>query len=58
MSGVTALFNQEITQQAYQISFNEVFFMLGVIFFALVLVIFLAKPPFTARGGAAAGGGH
>jgi MFS transporter, DHA2 family, multidrug resistance protein len=45
-----------ITQQGYQISFNEVFHLLGWVFFALVFVIWLAKPPFGAKAGAAAGG--
>ena len=45
-----------ITQQGYQISFNEVFHLLGWVFFALVFVIWLAKPPFVAKAGAAAGG--
>jgi MFS transporter, DHA2 family, multidrug resistance protein len=46
--------NQMITQQAYQLSFNEVFYMLGGIFFALIFVVWLAKPPFGAKPGAAA----
>jgi DHA2 family multidrug resistance protein len=49
-----AVINQMITQQAYQISFNEVFYMLGGIFFALIFVVWLAKPPFGAKPGAAA----
>ncbi|TBR35936.1 MULTISPECIES: DHA2 family efflux MFS transporter permease subunit [Dyella] len=50
--------NNMITQQAYQISFNEVFHVLGWVFVSLVFVVWLAKPPFTAKGGPAAGGGH
>ncbi|HXE77311.1 MAG TPA: MFS transporter, partial [Rhodanobacter sp.] len=42
--------NGMITQQGFQISFNEVFYALGWIFIALILVIWLAKPPFTAKG--------
>jgi MFS transporter, DHA2 family, multidrug resistance protein len=49
-----AVINQMITQQAYQISFNEVFYMLGGVFFALIFVVWLAKPPFGAKPGAAA----
>ena len=45
-----------ITQQGYQISFNEVFHLLGWVFFVLVFVIWLAKPPFLAKAAAAAGG--
>ena len=52
-----SVINDMITQQGYQISFNEVFHALGWIFLALVLVIWLARPPFTPKA-AAAGGGH
>ncbi len=48
--------NDIITQQAYQISFNEVFHALGWIFLALVLVIWLARPPFTPKARPVAGG--
>ena len=48
--------NQMITQQGYQIAFNEVFHLLGWVFLGLVLVIWLAKPPFGAKPGPAAGG--
>ena len=47
---------QMITQQGYQISFNEVFRVLGWIFFALIIVVWMARPPFSAKTGAAAGG--
>ena len=53
-----SVINGMITQQSFQISFNEVFYVLGWIFIALVAVIWLAKPPFVSRGGPAAGGGH
>ncbi len=53
-----AALNQTVTQQGYQLSFNEVFHALGWIFIALILVVWLAKPPFTAKAGPAAGGGH
>jgi DHA2 family multidrug resistance protein len=46
-----AFLDQMITQQAYQISFNEVFHMLGWVFLSLILVVWLARPPFTAKGG-------
>jgi DHA2 family multidrug resistance protein len=52
-----ATLEQMITQQASQISFNEVFHLLGWVFFALIVVIWMARPPFTAKAGAA-GGGH
>ena len=52
----SSIVNNMITQQAYQISFNEVFHVLGWIFIALIVVIWMAKPPFSAKAGAAAGG--
>jgi DHA2 family multidrug resistance protein len=52
----SAVINNMITQQAYQISFNEVFHVLGWIFVSLIVVIWLAKPPFAAKAGPAAGG--
>ncbi len=47
--------NRIITQQATQISFNHLFDGLAIGFFILIAVVWLAKPPFIARGG---GGGH
>ena len=55
-TAAAASINQMITQQGYQISFNEVFHVLGWIFLSLILVIWLAKPPFGAKPGPAAGG--
>jgi DHA2 family multidrug resistance protein len=49
--------NQMITQQGLQISFNEVFYLLGWVFLSLVFVIWMARPPFAAKA-SAAGGGH
>ncbi|HEX8776536.1 MAG TPA: MFS transporter, partial [Rhodanobacter sp.] len=49
--------NGMITQQSFQISFNEVFHVLGWIFIALIVVIYLAKPPFAPKV-RPAGGGH
>jgi MFS transporter, DHA2 family, multidrug resistance protein len=40
-----SVINGMITLQAYQISFNELFYALGWIFFALISVVWLAKPP-------------
>ncbi|HEY0197426.1 MAG TPA: DHA2 family efflux MFS transporter permease subunit [Rhodanobacter sp.] len=51
-----SVINDMITQQGYQISFNEVFHALGWIFVGLIFVIWLARPPFGAKAGAAAGG--
>lgn len=50
------IINQMITQQGYQISFNEVFHALGWVFIGLMVVIWLAKPPFTPKTRAGAGG--
>ena len=52
------LLEQMINQQAYQLSFNELFHLLGWVFASLILVIWLARPPFSAKSGAAAAGGH
>jgi DHA2 family multidrug resistance protein len=51
-----AVVNGMITQQSYQIAFNELFHSLGWIFLGLIVVIWLAKPPFMAKAGASAGG--
>jgi DHA2 family multidrug resistance protein len=52
-----AALNDTITLQGLQISFNEVFHLLGWIFLSLIVVIWMAKPPFAAKAGAG-GGGH
>lgn len=41
--------NNVITQQGFQIAFNEVFHALGWIFLVLIAVMWLAKPPFLTR---------
>jgi DHA2 family multidrug resistance protein len=51
-----SVINDMITQQAYQISFNELFHALGWIFFLLIGAIWLVKPPFTAKAGTEVGG--
>ncbi len=48
--------NDVITQQAMQISFNHLLDGLGIGFFVLIAVVWLAKPPFIARGGGSTGG--
>jgi DHA2 family multidrug resistance protein len=55
--GATAL-NGLITQQGFQIAFNEILHALGWIFLSLIVVIWLAKPPFTPKAGASTSGGH
>ena len=47
-----------IANQAAQIGFNEIFHLLGIIFLAVILFVWLAKPPFAAKMGGAAAGGH
>jgi DHA2 family multidrug resistance protein len=53
-----SLINNMITQQSYQMGFNELFHALGWIFILLIPVIWLTRPPFTAKSSAAAAGGH
>jgi DHA2 family multidrug resistance protein len=52
-----AVINQSITQQAYQIAFNELFYAIAIIFFLLIPIIWTTKPPFAPKGGDG-GGGH
>ena len=44
--------NQSITQQAYQIAFNELFYALAIIFLLLIPIIWTTKPPFAPKTGA------
>jgi DHA2 family multidrug resistance protein len=46
-----------VTSQAYMMSTVDYFYMMGWIFFALILVVWMAKPPFSAKA-APGGGGH
>ena len=47
-----------ITQQSMQIGFNEIFYLLGIIFLAVIVFVWIAKPPFGAKVSVPAGGGH
>jgi len=47
-----------IGQQAMQIGFNEIFHLLGIIFLVVIAFVWIARPPFGAKAGAPAGGGH
>jgi DHA2 family multidrug resistance protein len=47
-----------ISQQAIQIGFNEIFHVLGILFLVVILFVWIAKPPFAAKAGPAAAGGH
>ncbi len=53
-----AVLERMITQQAAQIGFNEIFHLLGIIFLCVIAFVWLAKPPFGAKAGPAAAGGH
>lgn len=50
--------NQMISQQAMQIGFNEIFHLLGILFLLVIGFVWIARPPFTAKVGGAAAGGH
>ena len=52
------MLNQMISQQAVQIGFNEIFHVLGIIFLIVIAFVWFAKPPFAAKMGPAAAGGH
>ncbi len=52
------LLERMIDSQSYQISFNELFHLLGYIFLSLIVVIWFAKPPFTAKSGGSTAGVH
>ncbi len=45
-SGALAVINGLITQQSYQMSFNELLYGLGWLFLGLLFIIWLTKPPF------------
>lgn len=47
-----------ISQQAVQIGFNEIFHVLGIIFLVVIAFVWVARPPFAAKAGPAAAGGH
>jgi DHA2 family multidrug resistance protein len=51
-----AVLNQTITQQAYIMASNEVFYAGAILFIVLIGVVWFAKPPFGASGGG--GGAH
>ncbi|WP_263264565.1 DHA2 family efflux MFS transporter permease subunit [Pseudomonas sp. RIT-PI-S] len=51
-----AQLEQMVTAQAYMLSTVDYFTLLGWIFAGLILLVWLAKPPFTAKAGPASGG--
>lgn len=52
------LLDRMIAQQAWQIGFNEIFHVLGIAFVVVIAFVWLARPPFTAKMGGTAAGGH
>lgn len=52
------ILERQIGQQAAQIGFNEIFHLLGIIFLVVIAFVWLARPPFTAKGPRPAGGDH
>ena len=48
--------DQILTSQAYMMSTVDYFTLLGWMFMGLILLVWLAKPPFTAKAGPAASG--
>jgi DHA2 family multidrug resistance protein len=53
-----ALLDNMIGHQASQMGFNDIFLLLGWVFLAIIVFLWLAKPPFGAGAGAASAGGH
>ena len=54
-----AVLERMISNQAAQLGFNEIFHLLGIIFLCVIVFVWMARPPFSAKtGGAAAAGGH
>jgi DHA2 family multidrug resistance protein len=49
---------QTVVSQAYMLSTVDYFTLLGWMFMGLILIVWLAKPPFTAKAGPAASAGH
>jgi MFS transporter, DHA2 family, multidrug resistance protein len=53
-----ALLNRLVDSQAYMLSANDIFYVSGVIFIALIALVWLARPVHAAAAGAAASGAH
>ncbi len=56
--GAEAVLDQVVTAQGFMVSTIDLFWALGWLFVALIGVMWLARPPFIAKAGASAGGGH
>ena len=50
--------DQTVISQAYIMSTVDYFTLMGWMFMGLILIVWLAKPPFTAKAGPAASAGH
>jgi len=50
--------NQMVSQQATQIAFNEIFHVLGWLFLAVIVFVWMARPPFGAKAAPPGAGGH
>lgn len=57
-SQVYAQLDATVTSQAYMLSTVDYFYLLGWCFMALILLVWLAKPPFVAKAAPPGGGGH
>lgn len=53
-----AVLEDMIARQSAQLGFNEIFHLLGILFLAVIAFVWLARPPFSAKSGGPAGGGH
>lgn len=51
-----AMLERLISNQAAQIGFNEIFYLIGMIFLSVIIFVWMAKPPFAAKLGPAAAG--
>ena len=53
-----ALLNRLVDSQAFMLSADEIFYVSGIIFIAMIALVWLARPQLGAAGGAAASGAH
>ena len=53
-----ALLNRLVDAQAYMLSANDIFYVSGLIFIAMIVLVWLAHPTHGPAGGAAASGAH
>ncbi|MNM57132.1 Multidrug export protein EmrB [compost metagenome] len=53
-----AVLDNMIVHQSSQMAFNDIFLLLGWVFLAIIVFVWMARPPFGAGAGAASAGGH